>query len=148
MTPSVLVDLVAELLTEALDELQQLGPDGELHRPRIVTGWQGPKRAGGDDDHPVVVVRAVKGQDTEEGGRTTLRILFGAWSEDDAGWRDLVNTLQRSRSALLQNRTLGAFTLELPADWTIYDEQPLPQWQAELFTIWAHPEAQWTGPTQ
>lgn len=148
MTNNDLVDRLVAFLVTALAELQLEGSDGSRHVAPIVAGWLGPKRAGGEDDRPVVIVRLSTGETGEDGSRTKVRILFGAYSESTAGWRDLGTMLQRTEIALAAARTLGPFHLELPLSWTIYDEQPLPQWQAEMTTTWTHPGAVWTGPTE
>jgi len=148
MTLNDLVDRLVVFLGQTLAELRLEGTDGDLHVAPIVAGWLGPKRAGGEDDRPVVVVRLSTGETGEDGCRTKIRILFGSYSESINGWRDLGNMLQRTEIALTETRTIGPYHLELPLSWTIYDEQPLPQWQAEMTTTWTHPGAVWTGPTE
>jgi hypothetical protein len=148
-----LVDALVAFLETELAELKLEAPSGTTPRAAQVFAYSlPPKRADTreKDDHPVIVVRASTGTAPSDGQRTKVKLLFGAFSESTEGWRDLGNMIQRTINLFMEHRTLGPFCHEVdekPPEWLIYDEQPLPQWQAEMATLWSSPVTQWTAPT-
>lgn len=150
MTVCDLVDRLIAWLPEQLDEVRLTPVDGSADRaPEMVAGWLPPI---GEDDEPripYIVVRAVEGQDGADSTTTTVRMLVATYAEDEQGWRDAVNVVQRIRGALTSQRTLGPHHLELPIQWTMGGEgEPLPQWTALITTTWTSPREEWIGQTQ
>ena len=135
MTINDLVRRLAEHLTTVVAELRLETCDGTAQRPPVlVAGWLPPKRSTDQNDFPFLVVRPATGTDAEDGARVVVKLLFGTFSESVEGWQDLGNVIQRVMTSFDLTRTLGPFCLEKPLTWTIYDEQPLPQWAAEMTT--------------
>lgn len=149
MTINDLVDRLIVFLTAALAEVRLSTSDGDDARPPVlVAGWLPPKRSADEPLPPLLVVRPTQGADEDDGSRVEVQLLLETFSEDTEGWRDLTNVVQRIRSALTAQRTLGPFHLELPLKWQLFDEQPLPQWGAVLTTTWTQPRADWLGQTE
>ena len=143
LTFAGLVDALVAFLAERLGDIRQEPappPDGVTRPPRapvMVAGWTPPKRSADEPLPPVIVVRASRGTDTQDGGTVTVRFLFLTYSEDPDGWRDVATLVQRTLNALTERMTLGASELQWPIEWTIPDEQVQPEWAAEITTTWS-----------
>jgi len=149
MTINDLVDRLKAFLEQVLTETRLEPSDGAAARPpHQVVGWLPPKRSEGEPLPPYLIIRPTQGRDEEDGARVEVQLCLETFSEDAEGWRDLTNVVQRVRSALTATRTLGPFHLELPLQWQLFDEQPLPQWGAILTTTWTQLRTQWLGETE
>jgi len=144
-----LVRRVVVLLTAAVEDLRlEPADDGADRAPTVVEGWLPPPRAAGAVRPPLVLVRAASGSDDTEGSRTTLIVAVELHSEDDAGWQDAATVMQRCRGALLDVGVLGPHAMELPLNWELADEQPLPQWIGLITTTWLSPRVMRCGATE
>ena len=149
MTINALVDRLRTFLEAVLVETRLEASDGTAPRPpHQVVGWLPPQRSAGEPLPPYLVIRPTRGRDEEDGARVEVHLCLETFSEDAEGWRDLTNVVQRVRSALTATRTLESFHLELPLQWQLFDEQPLPQWGAILTTTWTQLSTQWLGETE
>jgi hypothetical protein len=148
MTVDDLITRLIAWLPAQLVDLHLESAGGTYGPPVLVYGVLPPKRAPSEPQPPLIIVRPVSGTDTDDGSRIVVRFLVETYSEDQAGLRDQVNVLQRLRSALAGQRTLGPFHLELPMQWQLFDEQPQPIWAAYLTTTWTQPAIEWMGATE
>lgn len=104
-----------------------------------------PPRA--DDSHyPFIILRLLNGSDDDdvvagqEGAIATVRLLFGTKSYDTNGYLDVLHLIQTVRSAILRSGTLDdRFRIQKPLTWTIYEDQPHPEWYGEMVTTWIIP---------
>ncbi|MEC1744122.1 hypothetical protein [Schinkia azotoformans] len=98
--------------------------------PQVLTGFLPSKRSAYGPDFPFVIVRALKGSDASEQSTVTIRLYIGTYSEDEKnGWRDVTNIIERIRTEILKQRVIGKkFKVELPIEFEIPEEQPIPEW--------------------
>ncbi|SDD89654.1 hypothetical protein [Sporomusa acidovorans] len=141
-TPLILVDELCRLITDATGELILEAKTGPSRPPSVIPGFL-------DDDEPkpgkppeekavpFVLVRFRSGEDTEQAGMATVRLIATTYSKHGQGWRDPMNVLERIRQAILTHRPLvRQFDLQLPIKWDMPEEQPWPYWIAWMTTSW------------
>lgn len=94
-----------------------------------------------ENEFPFVILRPLEGEDSDhETGFATIKLLFGTKSDDDEGFIDVLNVMERVRIALLKKRVLDQrYRLELPYKWKFHEEQPEPEWIGEATTKWLLP---------
>jgi len=149
MTITALVDRLVEFLAAQLIDVRLEPADGSDPRtPDLVAGWLPPIGAEGEPKIPLIIARAVSGQDADDGSAVTVQLYIETYSESEEGWRDVTNLVQRIRGALTSARTIGPFCLSLPLTWQMSGDEPLPQWVAIMTTTWSVPRATWTESTQ
>lgn len=115
---------------------------GGERRPVIHDGWMPPKRAAEQvTEWPAVLVRADAGTTQTDGHSTcSVKFLLGAFCDDHHGHRYPMEMMQRLRLAFmgLPSMTLNSrYKMELPFEWDLYDDQPVPIWMMEVRTQWA-----------
>jgi len=134
-----LVDRLVEWLPGVLVDLRQQAADGTSARAPAPVAYQPPPpRSTNEVRPPCVIVRPVSGDGDDE-STITVQMQVMSYSEDADGMRDDVNTIQRILNALLQEPTLGPFSLVKPVKWLCYEEQPQPIWGARITTVWTQP---------
>lgn len=85
-----------------------------------------------------IIVRLSKGKDNVDNNTVTVKLLFGTKAEDDEGYADVFNAMEKVRVALLKHRAIGSFRLE-SYEWEFFDEQPYPEWVGVATTTWTLP---------
>jgi hypothetical protein len=146
MTPLLLIDELGKLITEATAELMLEVKGKKRRSPVVIPGFL-------DDDEPrpgkppedpaekavpFVIARFVAGEDSQQAGTATVRIIATTYSKHGQGWRDPLTVLERIRQEILTQRPLAnQFDLQLPIRWEMPEEQPWPYWIAWMTTIWA-----------
>lgn len=115
--------------------------DNASLQPRVYEGYLPQKLASNtESDFPYVIVRLHKGEDGESGHPIIVNLIFGSESQDNDGYRDILNIMERVRLAFMKNRTLhGQFRLELPYKWELFEDQPYPEWIGKAVTTWTIP---------
>ncbi len=146
-TPLLLIDELCKLTAGATAELVLEAKHGESPRPpAIVPGFldeDEPRPGRPPEDEvekavPFVIVRFVTGEDTDQAGTATVRLIAVTYSKHGQGWRDPLNVLERIRQAIITHRLLAnQFDLQLPIKWDMPEEQPWPYWIAWMTTTWA-----------
>lgn len=130
MTPARVLDALAAYLKEACSAY--FLTDGKVKdNPLIVSpGFLKKRTAAGEMPYPHIVPRFLKCVDESDGSKVTVRIYFGAYSEDvETGWRDLMNFMEMGRLALLRQRTIAKkYRLQLPLTSEATEDQPYPEW--------------------
>ncbi|MGG1638226.1 hypothetical protein [Paenibacillus sp. NRS-1760] len=92
------------------------------------------------EDYPFVIVRVINGEDQEDQHKVTVNLIFGTKSEQEAGFQDVLNLMERVRVAFRKRRTLdNQFRVELPYKWTLFEDQPYPEWIGQAITTWTLP---------
>jgi len=90
-----------------------------------------------ESEFPYIIIRPVKG----EGSKITIKLLFGRKSEDDDGFMDVLNDIGRFRTAIQKQPVLDRkFCFDEPFEWQFFENQPFPEWIAEVTTVWTVPE--------
>ena len=146
-TPLILVDELCKLISKATAELVLEAKAGTSPRPlSVIPGFldeDEPRPGRPPDDEvekavPFVLVRFIAGEDTEQAGTATIRLIATTYSKHGQGWRDPLEVLERIRQAILTHRPLASqFDLQLPIKWDMPEEQPWPYWIAWMTTTWA-----------
>lgn len=142
MVINLLTKALRELCEQAVAEFRLPTKDGQtLRAPRIVNGFLPPKRSGNGelDDFPFVLVRPEAG--TTERGAEEIRvnIIVGCYSEEYDGYEYGVNVMERIKEKIctLPAETLAQrYQMRYPLKWNMVPEQPWPQWQIDMETIW------------
>lgn len=142
MVTNFLTKALRELCEQAVAEFRLPTKDGQtLRAPRIVNGFLPPKRSGNGelDDFPFVLVRPEAG--TTERGAEEIRvnIIVGCYSEEYDGYEYGVNVMERIKEKIctLPAETLAQrYQMRYPLKWNMVPEQPWPQWQIDMETIW------------
>lgn len=145
-TPLLLVDELCRLIDKATAELVLETKSGLRRPPVAIPGFlddDEPKPGKPPEDEvekaaPFVLVRFRAGEDSEQNGTATIRMIAITYSKHGQGWRDPLNVLERIRQAILMHRPLARqFDLQLPIKWEMPEEQPWPYWIAWMTTTWA-----------
>lgn len=145
-TPLILVDELCKLIADATAELVLEAKTGPPRPPSAVAGFlddDEPRPGKPPDDEferavPFVLVRFRSGEDTQDAGTATVRLIATTYSRHGQGWRDPLNVLERIRQGIITSRPLARqFDLQLPIKWEMPDEQPWPYWIAWITTTWA-----------
>lgn len=140
MVTNFLTNALRELCEQAVKDFRLPTKDGKtLRAPRIVNGFLPPKRSTDLDDFPFVLVRPEQCTTDRESEEVRVNIIVGCYSEEYDGFEYGVNVVERIKEKIC---TLPAETLDqryqmrYPIKWTMVPEQPWPQWQIDMETIW------------
>ena len=116
-------------------------PRGEIEEKEEAEEVYGPEDF--EENFPCVIVKFDEGIDKEENApdatRINVRILIGAYdpSPDEQGYRDVMNTMETIRQALLIDRYLEhRYRLEMPFKWYLFEDQPWPVFFGQIETVW------------
>ena len=140
MVTNFLTKALRELCEQAVKDFRLPTKDGKtLRAPQIVNGFLPPKRSTDLDDFPFVLVRPEQCTTDRESEEVRVNIIVGCYSEEYDGFEYGVNVVERIKEKIC---TLPAETLDqryqmrYPIKWTMVPEQPWPQWQIDMETIW------------
>lgn len=91
-------------------------------------------------DYPYVIVRLHTGDAQDNGHTVNVLLYFGTKSDDDEGFKDVLNVMEHVRIALLKQRVIEKqFRMELPYTWELFEGQPQPEWVGLAKTKWTLP---------
>lgn len=140
MVTNFLTKALRELCEQAVKDFCLPTKDGKtLRAPQIVNGFLPPKRSSELDDFPFVLVRPEQSTTDRQSEEVRVNIIVGCYSEEYDGFEYGVNVIERIKEKIC---TLPAETLEqryqmrYPIKWNMVPEQPWPQWQIDMETIW------------
>ena len=140
MVTNFLTKALRELCEKAVKDFRLPTKDGKtLRAPQIVNGFLPPKRSTDLDDFPFVLVRPEQCTTDRESEEVRVNIIVGCYSEEYDGFEYGVNVVERIKEKIC---TLPAETLDqryqmrYPIKWNMVPEQPWPQWQIDMETIW------------
>ncbi|WP_143191819.1 hypothetical protein [Paenibacillus sp. P46E] len=115
-----------------------------IQSPAVHLGFL-PRRSKDNADtaeFPYILVRPAIGIDNDD-CKITVHLLFGSMADDDQGFLDLFNQMERVRIALLKQQIIDhRFRIELPYKWEFPPEQPEPYTIGLITTIWTLPTVQ------
>lgn len=140
MVTNFLTKALRELCEQAVKDFRLPTKDGEtLRAPQIVNGFLPPKRSTDLDDFPFVLVRPEQCTTERESEEVRVNIIVGCYSQEYDGFEYGVNVVERIKEKIctLPAETLAQrYQMRYPIKWTMVPEQPWPQWQIDMETIW------------
>ena len=140
MVTNFLTKALRELCEQAVKDFRLPTKDGKtLRAPQIVNGFLPPKRSTDLDDFPFVLVRPEQCTTDRESEEVRVNIIVGCYSEEYDGFEYGVNVVERIKEKIctLPDETLAQrYQMRYPVKWTMVPEQPWPQWQIDMETIW------------
>lgn len=140
MVTNLLTKALRELCEQAVKDFRLPTKDGKtLRAPQIVNGFLPPKRSTDIDDFPFVLVRPEQCTTDRESEEVRVNIIVGCYSEEYDGFEYGVNVVERIKEKIctLPAETLAErYQMRYPIKWTMVPEQPWPQWQIDMETIW------------
>ena len=140
MVTNFLTKALRELCEQAVKDFRLPTKDGQtLRAPQIVNGFLPPKRSTDLDDFPFVLVRPEQCTTDRESEEVRVNIIVGCYSEEYDGFEYGVNVIERIKEKIctLHAETLAQrYQMRYPIKWTMVPEQPWPQWQIDMETIW------------
>jgi hypothetical protein len=140
MVTNFLTKALRELCAQAVKDFRLPTKDGEtLRAPQIVNGFLPPKRSTDLDDFPFVLVRPEQCTTERESEEVRVNIIVGCYSQEYDGFEYGVNVVERIKEKIctLPAETLAQrYQMRYPIKWTMVPEQPWPQWQIDMETIW------------
>lgn len=140
MVTNFLTKALRELCEQAVKDFRLPTKDGKtLRAPQIVNGFLPPKRSTDLDDFPFVLVRPEQCTTDRESEEVRVNIIVGCYSEEYDGFEYGVNVIERIKEKIctLPAETLAQrYQMRYPIKWTMVPEQPWPQWQIDMETIW------------
>lgn len=140
MVTNFLTKALRELCEQAVKDFRLPTKDGKtLRAPQIVNGFLPPKRSTDLDDFPFVLVRPEQCTTDRESEEVRVNIIVGCYSEEYDGFEYGVNVVERIKEKIctLPSETLAQrYQMRYPIKWTMVPEQPWPQWQIDMETIW------------
>lgn len=121
--------------------LEELVQDSVIPKPAVHLGYL-PRQTKDNADKPefpYILVRPATGIDNDD-CKVTVHLIFGSEADDDQGFLDVFNQMERVRIALLEQQIIDRrFRLELPYKWEFPPEQPEPYTIGLVTTIWTLP---------
>ena len=140
MVTNFLTKALRELCKQAVKDFRLPTKDGKtLRAPQIVNGFLPPKRSSEHDDFPFVLVRPEQSTTDRQSEEVRVNIIVGCYSEEYDGFEYGVNVVERiaEKICTLPAETLAQrYQMRYPVKWTMVPEQPWPQWQIDMETIW------------
>jgi hypothetical protein len=140
MVTNFLTKALRELCEQAVKDFRLPTKDGKtLRAPQIVNGFLPPKRSTDLDDFPFVLVRPEQCTTERESEEVRVNIIVGCYSQEYDGFEYGVNVVERIKEKIctLPAETLAKrYQMRYPIKWTMVPEQPWPQWQIDMETIW------------
>lgn len=137
-----------EKFTEQLTENLSFGDAGD--KVSVHLGWLPAKEAPKgpvppvpvlDSEFPYIIIRALDGEDTDTNGTVQVKFLLGTKSKDKDGYLDIIHLFETLRLGLLSSGIIGRrFEIQRPVGWTLFEEQPYPEWIGEIRTTWTTPK--------
>ncbi|RAV18828.1 hypothetical protein [Paenibacillus contaminans] len=90
---------------------------------------------------PLIIIRPMEGDSDDEAATAQIKLIFGTQSEDDSGFIDVLNLMERVRILLVRQRIIDKkFRIEPEWKWKFLEEQPEPQWICQALTTWTLPQ--------
>ncbi|MCE4044560.1 hypothetical protein LXM56_10520 [Lysinibacillus fusiformis] len=155
MLNTTLIDDLVDFLNEALKEMRLPTKDENIEKaPTVYDGYLPPKknpsRRGEDteqEDYPYVIVRYLGEEDEQyKENVVTLRLLIGTFSKNEQhGWRDTLNVMNRIKISLGKKQVIGAASLTGKIGMALFEEHPKPMWHGVMEVQFNLPQVVWEG---
>lgn len=148
-----LIDNLVEFLNETLKEMRLPTKDETIEKaPTAYDGYLPSKknasRRGEEtehDDYPFVIVRYLGEEDEQyKENVTTLRLVVGTYSKDEQhGWRDTLNVMNKIKISLGKKRVIGAASITGTISMALFEEQMKPMWHGVMEVQFNLPQVAW-----
>lgn len=148
-----LIDKLVAFLNEELKEMRLSTKDENIEKaPTVYDGYLPPKATSsrrGDDteqeDYPFVIVRYLDEDDElYKENVATFRLVVGTYSKDEQrGWRDTLNVMNRIKITLMKKRVIGAAALTGKIITSLFEEQSKPMWHGAMLVQFNLPQVAW-----
>ncbi|MBB6670501.1 hypothetical protein [Cohnella nanjingensis] len=90
---------------------------------------------------PYIIIRPVEGDSDNEEGTTQIKLIFGTQTNDDSGFIEVFNWMERVRVLLMRQRIMEKkYCIEPEWKWKFLEDQPEPQWMCQALTTWILPQ--------
>ncbi|MDO4301780.1 MAG: hypothetical protein Q4D26_10365 [Clostridia bacterium] len=150
MSPIFLINdlkyFVQECTKDLLLEVKTNPKDEKVIKPANVFIGSPPAKVKNIQYIPYIILRLLTGKDEqkeseEENSTIKVRLIAATYSEDsEKGYIDVMNVIDRLRIELLKNRVLNnKYTLKLPLEYIIYEDDTGPYSIGEIITTWEIP---------
>ena len=139
MVTNMLTKALRVLCTDAVKDFRLESKDGKLATPQVLNGFLPPKRSTDKEDFPFVIVRPEQGIGERESEEIHVSIIVGCYSEEFDGFEYGINVIERIKEKIcsLPSETLAErYQMRYPVKWSMPTDQPWPQWQIEMETVW------------
>ena len=91
--------------------------------------------------YPLIIIRPIEGDSDKDEATARVKLIFGTQSEDDSGFVDVLNLMERVRILLMRQRIIDKkYRIESSWKWTFMEDQPEPQWVCHAITTWTLPQ--------
>jgi len=148
-----LIDKLVVFLNEEMKEMRLPTKDENIEKaPTVYDGYLPPKknssRRGEDtepEDYPYVIVRYLgEDDDRVKENVVPLRLIIGTYSKDEQhGWRDTVNVMNRIKMSICKKQVFGAASLTGTISIGLFEEQAKPMWHGVMEVPFNLPQAEW-----
>lgn len=146
-----LVDSLTNFLTDKLKDLELPTKTPDVYKtPNIYGGYPPPKLSQRSEEvdsegYPFVIVRYLGQTDVLFNKKTmSVRFIVGTYSKDEQnGWRDNLNVLNRIELALKETQTIGPFSITGKIELDLFEEQLRPTWHSTAIVEFEAPQIQW-----
>ncbi|MCG7435564.1 hypothetical protein [Lysinibacillus fusiformis] len=157
MLNTALIDDLVCFFNETLKEMRLPTKDEDVERaPTAYDGYLPPKKNQSkrrddsdteQEDFPYVIVRYLGEEDTQyKENVVALRVLIGTYSKDEQhGWRDTLNVMNRIKIALGKKQTIGAASLTGTISMALFEDHPRPMWHGVMEVQFNLPQVVWEG---
>lgn len=146
MTSVQLVDCLVKFLKDVVKDYNLETKVNGVKKAPEVYAWDLPHKSSKSDIvavFPFIIVRLLTEEDAGEENMANIRLIIGTYSEDEQdGWRDLANIATRIKIALKSVQVIDSFALGEKIKFEIFEEQPFPQWFAEMDLSFTIPQVQ------
>lgn len=136
---------IVELIESLEEDLVKLFKNSEFETksskgtktPKIKTGWHVAKntRQSKEDieknkeEFPSILITPVVEDETREESSVELLLIFGSYSDDEDGWKDVFSMCEKTRQFLKTNYKVGeSFAIKDNFKTHYPDSQPYPTW--------------------
>lgn len=146
MTPVMLMMALQKFLREALSDDVLIGD--AVRPPAVHLGALPSKTADNRDDpvYPLIIIRPMEGDSDKDKSTVQVKLIFGTQSDDDSGFIDVLNLMERVRILLMRQRIIDKkYRIEPSWKWEFLEDQPEPQWICRATTTWQLPQIRQEG---
>lgn len=136
-----------EVLEAAVKEAHLKTKLNVIKDPQIVLGYLDPlqEEDKGQEDFPYIIVRYINDMTLEEQSNLSLKLIFGAYSEDIEGWVDVLHLMELVKKAVLTKPVFNFYTIDRPIKTSMPEEQPYPYFFGFMELTLTIPQLQMEG---
>lgn len=136
MTLVLLITAIQAFLEEKL-------ADDVTTVPTVHRGLLPPKTSETRNDpvYPLILVLPVDGKGKRDSSIAQIKLRFGTQSDDNDGFIDVLNLMERVKILLMRQGIIeNKYRIHDEWEWKFFEDQPAPQWVADLITTWDLPQ--------